>query len=689
MKKLLTFVILIALAAGIFQPLTAIAAQLPEGTALIAYRENDTTNTADAGQENKSFRESSEQGDTEGTTGAPASDFESGEQPEEITGAEEPVPTAVSVPTENPEPTANPGPTEEPVPTVSLVPTEEPMLTEPVFPAALIPETDAEAFEETNPMTGTMAGVFLADITNGTLIASNNASMLASPSELNEWMLLLYVLRNTSGDTVVTITKEMLAQATAASYPELFGFEEGDTVTIAVLETIFILTGADDARCALIAASARTEENAVSKMNQVTSKIGMSGTLYTATDGAYAEGQHTTAYDLYALFRELLGYRIFYDTISKSSVRISYTRKDSTGKNVICKNMEAAYSNLYGEIQLPDGYQYFARMSGGSKESGLSQIMLATGTDGTMYLSVLAGIPFEKDVSIETERLFRVLLKESYYDMAQELPLGDDTVRYEYLLGTEVVYYTINNKAPGYETAAAAERYMMQITVPCWKLNSDGTRTSSTFSLTINRKLVASVRAIFQEIYELPIQFPLKVLKGYGYRKSGGVGLSNCTLMSVHSYGAAIDINPGDYDNDYYLGAGNDLRDASNPYCIPEEVIRIFEKYGWYWGGDFEIAVDSMHFQYLGLDFLSYQGNSPFRTLSLEGDAKVGIDVENLETRLAALGYRVNRNGIYTVQTRSTVMKFQARNGLPVTGEVDYKTWETLINLTHYLSYAF
>lgn len=160
--------------------------------------------------------------------------------------------------------------------------------------------------------------------------------------------------------------------------------------------------------------------------------------------------------------------------------------------------------------------------------------------------------------------------------------------------------------------------------------------------------------------------------------------------MSIHSFGAAIDINPGDYDNDYFLGKGNDLRDKSNPYCIPDEVIEIFEKNGWFWGGNFSICSDTMHFQYLGLDFLSYQGNSPFRELKLKNNSLMeGKDIKNLQQRLKELGFSVTINGVYDKATESVIKKAQKQYGLKVTGVVDYKTWEAIINLTHYMSYVF
>lgn len=546
------------------------------------------------------------------------------------------------------------------------------------------------AFERRNPMSGTMAGVFLTDLTSGELIASKNSTMLTSSSELSEWLLLLYALRNADFEEEVTITKAMLDEAKKAQYPVLAGLKEKDVLTVEQLLRLFMMSRADDVRTALVTAVAGSEKRAVSLMNQLVDRLALKDTKIIASDGAYVSGQHTNAYDLYVIFRELLTHELFAENYTRSSISITLTQEDGKNRLLRAKNAEHSYSHLYGTPAVPDGYTYLARMSGGCAASGLSQVILVKGEDQHVYMAVLTGIPFEKDIAIEAERLLQVLNGAEYFDQEQVIPFGDDTVRYQYLLGTDVVYYTVDNKAPGYANNAEAERYMMEITVPVWHLNdSTGERTPSSMKMKIHRKLVTGVKKIFQEIYELPCQFPIKTLLGYGYRQSGGVGLSNCTLMSIHSYGAAIDINPGDFDNDYYLGAGNDLRDKSNPYCIPDEVIDIFAKYGWYWGGDFSICVDSMHFQYLGLDFLTYQNNSPFMTVDLLGSAEVGTHVENLQLRLAELGYRVNRNGIYTEQTRAAVVKFQTRQGLPATGVVDYKTWETIINLTHYMPYAF
>ncbi len=274
-------------------------------------------------------------------------------------------------------------------------------------------------------------------------------------------------------------------------------------------------------------------------------------------------------------------------------------------------------------------------------------------------------------------------------DPAWAVPTQSDDARYQYLLGIDSKVITIDNPPAGYRNATEAAKNMKTITIPIWKMSSSGGRYTSSAKLTIHKKLARNVQEIFKEIYALDIKFPIKVVKGFMYRKVGGVALSKSRIMSIHSFGAAIDINPGDYDNDYFLGKGNDLRDKSNPYCIPDEVIAIFEKYGWFWGGNFEICADTMHFQYFELGMLTYQGNSPFRNLKVKSAYMTGSDVRNLQQRLRELGFYVSVDGVYGNKTADAIKKYQKSRGLEATGEMDYKTWETIINETHYMSYVF
>ncbi len=153
-----------------------------------------------------------------------------------------------------------------------------------------------------------------------------------------------------------------------------------------------------------------------------------------------------------------------------------------------------------------------------------------------------------------------------------------------------------------FESAEVAANYMKSVKVPVWKLNSDGSKISSSLWLEVNAALADDVVQIFTEIYNDPSQFPIKNTGGYCWRNSAAGKLSQ------HSYGTCIDIN---WEENYYVKpdgtpiTGSHWRPYEDPYSIPEDsiVVKTFAKYGWRWGGNAwgaSYSKDYMHFTYLG-----------------------------------------------------------------------------------------
>lgn len=147
-----------------------------------------------------------------------------------------------------------------------------------------------------------------------------------------------------------------------------------------------------------------------------------------------------------------------------------------------------------------------------------------------------------------------------------------------------------------------ASAYMTTITVPVWRMKSNGEKYSANAHLTVNQALAEDVLNIFTEIYNSPEQFPIKSVGGYNWRNTASGKLSQ------HSYGTCIDINPNE---NYYVEpdgtpiTGNYWKPYEDPYSIPEDgvVVKTFAKYGWEWGGNCwsdKYAKDYMHFTFLG-----------------------------------------------------------------------------------------
>ena len=63
----------------------------------------------------------------------------------------------------------------------------------------------------------------------------------------------------------------------------------------------------------------------------------------------------------------------------------------------------------------------------------------------------------------------------------------------------------------------------------------------------------------------------------------------------MHSWGAAIDINAAHAD--YWLWHGSVVTDGAPVNRIPLEIVAIFERHGFIWGGKWS-HYDTMHFEY-------------------------------------------------------------------------------------------
>ena len=149
-----------------------------------------------------------------------------------------------------------------------------------------------------------------------------------------------------------------------------------------------------------------------------------------------------------------------------------------------------------------------------------------------------------------------------------------------------------------YTSAEEAEAHMVEIAVPVWRLQSDGTKTTGTAYLQVNASLSAIYKAIFEEIYNGDEKFPINDVGCYSWR------------TGEHSQGTAVDINPDENmeatinaDGSLTPTCGTHWTPYTDPFSIPEggDVYNAFTKYGFAWGGNaWHSKRDYMHFSYFG-----------------------------------------------------------------------------------------
>ena len=101
------------------------------------------------------------------------------------------------------------------------------------------------------------------------------------------------------------------------------------------------------------------------------------------------------------------------------------------------------------------------------------------------------------------------------------------------------------------------------------------------------------IAAVSEELDALP-----DAVKRYAYPPAGTY---NCRTVadtggpSMHSWGAAIDINAARAD--YWLWHRSGVIEAGLVNRIPPEIVAIFERHGFIWGGKWS-HYDTMHFEY-------------------------------------------------------------------------------------------
>jgi hypothetical protein len=103
------------------------------------------------------------------------------------------------------------------------------------------------------------------------------------------------------------------------------------------------------------------------------------------------------------------------------------------------------------------------------------------------------------------------------------------------------------------------------------------------------------IDSISRELDELPQykEYLQKIGGTFNWRK-----ISGTTRMSMHSFGMTIDINAQfSHYWQWDCQCKNENSDLTYRNKIPIEIVRIFEKYGFIWGGNW-YHYDTMHFEY-------------------------------------------------------------------------------------------
>lgn len=136
-------------------------------------------------------------------------------------------------------------------------------------------------------------------------------------------------------------------------------------------------------------------------------------------------------------------------------------------------------------------------------------------------------------------------------------------------------------------TKAQMEQYLVPITVPI----KDANGVPSTMQLRVHKALTKEFMGAFQDMYA--IGFPVRAADTDTYNWRSMVSGKN---RSHHSYGCVIDLNWG--SNPMIGKTEGKYLPGVDPYSVTPQVVAIWKKHGFYWGGSWKSSKDYMHFTY-------------------------------------------------------------------------------------------
>ncbi len=134
---------------------------------------------------------------------------------------------------------------------------------------------------------------------------------------------------------------------------------------------------------------------------------------------------------------------------------------------------------------------------------------------------------------------------------------------------------------------AEMERYLVEITVPI--KDEDG--VPSVMQLRVHKDLTKEFMGAFQDMYAIGFPVRAEDTDTYNWRS-----MASGRNRSHHSYGCVVDLN---WNSNPMIGVTEGkYQPGVDPYSVTKQVVAIWKKHGFFWGGDWKSSKDYMHFTY-------------------------------------------------------------------------------------------
>ena len=240
--------------------------------------------------------------------------------------------------------------------------------------------------------------VIMVNLNNNEIIYEKNKDDIIKVASMQKVMTTITAIENIEDlDSTVTIEEGMFSGLDRDLLT--LGLYAGEQVTYRDLLYGTMLWSAADCAYALGVNVGGSEEQFVELMNKTAQKIGLNNSVFKNTTGLDAEGQYSTVYDIYVLFKYALNNKTFKEIISHED----YYTSDNQ------HHFEGPVYNAKNKFDM----QYFlGGKTGFTEEAGLCLVSTAS-FNGIDYILVTAGA----DYSYENQNYYD---QKTIYDFYME-----------------------------------------------------------------------------------------------------------------------------------------------------------------------------------------------------------------------------------------------------------------------------
>lgn len=235
------------------------------------------------------------------------------------------------------------------------------------------------------------ADLLINDSTNEVL-ESYHCFEQVYPASVTKIMTALLVLEYGDFDEEITLSHDIVLDEDGAVVSTL---SKGDTVSVDDLFHTLLIKSAND--CAVILAEyiAGSEEDFVEMMNQKAVELGATHTHFVNPHGLHDEDHYTTAYDLYLIFKEVVQYDTFVDTVSSKDYTMTYVTSSGTE---VSEYMQSTNYYLLNEYPVPEGVTMYGGKTGTTSLAKSCLILMTENEDGERFFSVVMGAETKDDL---------------------------------------------------------------------------------------------------------------------------------------------------------------------------------------------------------------------------------------------------------------------------------------------------